>query len=147
MAASVRTVILNAIVAGIGATAEDDSYPAVIQTVSSVPVIEPTRDQSPAVYVHDGRELDIEVRDATHRRYVWTLELEVLTKNAAADNIQSGLSDVIDTLTQWVDSGPDLGDNVLDVRLTGQSGEAVYDPTQNVGMVTVPLLVRYWEAL
>jgi hypothetical protein len=144
---AVRQDIYNALIAALEATRDDPSYSVRLKTISDLP--EPTdqmRDRLPLLSILDSGGEEVEVRDDTHIRFRWPLQLVCYIKAGVAANIQPSLSDVRDSLLQFCDSAPALGDNVLQLRAVGIDEMGYAPDAANLGMIVMSVEIRYWEA-
>jgi hypothetical protein len=144
---AVRQDILNALMTTLEDTRSDPSYSVRFKTITDLPEpIDQLRDRLPVLIILDTGGEVVEVRDDTHIRYRWPLQLICYTKSSKAESVQPSVSDVRDSLLQYCDSAPALGSNALQLRAIGVDEIGYAPEAHHLSMVVLSIEIRYWEA-
>jgi hypothetical protein len=144
---SVRNTILANLKTALDDIVGDGSYDLTIQSVTRQieNVGQLGRHLFPLVMIWDRDEEEKVAEDSSHIRYHLPVQLIGVVKAETEDDLLSDANNLVATLKSFVEAGPSLGDNVLDVQWTMLDGLEYYQGSVMAQVVCTLRVVYYTE--
>lgn len=141
----VREDILSKVHSTLNDLREDSSYPLTVASVFRYDknVTTEADFRSPMIMVLDPGEDEERHQDDTHYRYWMPITIRGFIRNDTSIDMQQQLNLLISFIKQWIDSVPDLGSDVADIRFLNGAANR-FSEDDSVADCIINARITYW---